>query len=123
MKIRGFMAILLLATVIVFILYTVKTNETSQIEESISAFDRAKHRTTETNMMSLQRAIELFTATRGRLPKDLKEAMGGAPLTTGKWDGWGRDIRYEILGEDSFRLTSAGADGTFDTEDDIVKDF
>jgi hypothetical protein len=123
MKIRGFMAVLLLATVIVFILYTVKTNETAQIEQSISAFDRAKHRTTETNMNSLERTIELYTATNGRVPKNLQEAFGRTPLTTGKKDGWGRDIKYEILGSDSFRLTSAGADGTFGTEDDIVKDF
>lgn len=123
MRIRGFMAILLLATVIVFYLYTMKTNETAQIEESISAFDRAKHRLTETNMMSLLKAVELFTATKGRTPRNLKEVFGRAPLTTGKQDGWGRDIKYEIIDDLSFRLTSAGADGAFGTEDDIVKEY
>ncbi len=117
------MAILLLATVIVFYLYTMKTNETAQIEESISAFDRAKHRLTETNMMSLLKAVELFTATKGRTPRNLKEVFGRAPLTTGKQDGWGRDIKYEIIDDLSFRLTSAGADGAFGTEDDIVKEY
>ena len=123
MKIRGFMAILLLSTVIVFVLYTMKTNETAQIEQSVQAFDRAKHHLTETNMMSLQRAIELFTATNSRVPRNLQEAFGRMPLTTGKQDGWGRDIQYVVINDFSFRLTSAGADGAFDTEDDIVKEF
>jgi hypothetical protein len=123
MKIRGFMAILLLTTVIVFFLYTMKTNETAQIEQSIGAFDRAKHRLTETNMSSLNKAVELFTATEGRVPKNLKEVFGQGPLTTGKHDGWGRDIKYEIIDEISFRLTSAGSDGAFGTEDDIVKEY
>jgi len=117
------MAVLLLATVIVFMLYTMKTNETAQIEQSVSAFSRAKHHLTETNMMSLQKTIELYTATNSRVPRNLQEAFGRAPLTTGKQDGWGRDIKYEVIGDFSFRLTSAGADGTFGTEDDIVKDY
>ena len=117
------MAILLLATVIVFYLYTMKTNETAQIEQSIGAFDRAKHRLTETNMSSLQKAVELFIATEGRVPRNFKEVFGQVPLITGKQDGWGRDIKYEAIDGLSFRLTSAGSDGAFGTEDDIVKEY
>ncbi len=117
------MAILLLATVIVFYLYTMKTNETAQIEQSIGAFDRAKHRLTETNMSSLQKAIELFIATEGEVPKNFKEVFGQVPLITGKQDGWGRDIKYEVIDELRFRLTSAGSDGAFGTDDDIVKEY
>jgi len=38
-------------------------------------------------------------------------------------DAWGREIRYEKLSDSSFRLTSAGPDGQYETGDDIVKEY
>lgn len=35
-------------------------------------------------------------------------------------DGWGREFRFEPLENESYRIASAGADGAFGTNDDIV---
>jgi hypothetical protein len=53
----------------------------------------------------------------------LDDIRFSAALTTGKWDAWGRKIKYERLSDENFRLTSAGFDGTFGTDDDIVKEY
>ena len=121
MQIRGFLAILLLVTVIVFVLYIVKTGEKGMLEENVSAFDRAKHQLTETNMQSLERLITMYTAQKGALPRSLDDLAVLGPMTTGKRDAWSNEIKYERISEMNFRLTSSGADFAFGTEDDIVK--
>ncbi|MGB2905897.1 MAG: hypothetical protein WBB73_02285 [Candidatus Aminicenantaceae bacterium] len=123
MKIRGFMAILLLVTVIVFVLYIVKTGEKGMLEERVDAFDRAKHQLTETNMQSLERLITMYSAERGALPRSLDDLSVLGPMTTGKKDAWSREIKFERISDMNFRLTSSGADLKFGTEDDIVKEY
>lgn len=123
MKIRGFMAILLMASVIVLALYIVKTGEKGMIEEKVSAFDRAKHQLTETNMISLERLITMYSAQHGALPKRLDDLSVLGPMTTGKKDAWSREFKYEGISDLNFRLTSSGPDLRFGTEDDIVKEF
>lgn len=123
MKAKGFLAILLLAVVIIFFLYLVKGKKQEHIKESVEAFSQAKQTLTETNMKTLQRVVTSFTAEKGQVPESLDELQMNVPLITGKLDGWGREIRYQKLDELRFRLTSAGHDGTFDTEDDIVVEY
>ena len=123
MKSKGFLAILLLVVVIVFFLYMVKGKKQEHIKESVEAFSQAKQTLTETNLKTLQRVVISFTAEKGQVPESLDELQMNVPLITGKLDGWGREIRYQKLAELRFRLTSAGHDGTFDTEDDIVVDY
>ena len=123
MRIKGFLAILLLVVVIVFFLYMVKGKKQEHIKESVEAFSRAKQTLTETNVATLQQVITSFTAEKGRVPESLAELQMDVPLITGKLDGWGQEIRYEKLDELRFRLTSAGHDGAFDTQDDIVVEY
>lgn len=123
MKIRGFLAILMLAAVIVVALQFVKTGGTAKIQQDVGTFSRAKAMLTETNFKTLSRAIDTHQATQGEMPARLDDLGMSLPLTTGKQDGWGRVIRYEIISETSFRLTSAGPDGRFDTTDDIIKEY
>jgi hypothetical protein len=123
MKIRGFMAILLLSMVIVYFLYIVKTGEKSAVEETVSAFDRAKHHLTETNMKSLERLINLYAVEHGDFPARLDDLTGMGPMTTGKKDAWSMEIKYERISDLTFRLTSSGPDTRFGTEDDIVMEF
>jgi hypothetical protein len=123
MKIRGFMAIFLMASVIVLALYIVKTGEKGMIEEKVSAFDRAKHQLTEVNMQSLERLITMYSAQHGALPKSLDDLSVLGPMTTGKKDAWSREFKYEGISDLNFRLTSSGPDLRFGTEDDIVKEF
>ena len=123
MRFRGFMVILLLVMVITFYLYIVKTGEHEAIQETVSAFDRAKHQLTETNMKSLERLIILYTAEHGAFPARLEDVSSLGSMTTGNKDAWGRKFKYERLSDLKFRLTSSGADLQFGTEDDISKEF
>ena len=123
MKIRGFLVILMLAAVVVFFLYTLKSGGKKDIPEQIEAFSRAKQRLTETNMETLKKEIAGYIAIQGRAPDKLEDLRLTTPITTGKWDGWGKAIEYEKLSDENFRLTSAGHDGVLGTQDDIVVEY
>ncbi len=125
MKIRGFMAMLLVTMVIVYFIFFAKVSDNKgglQIE--VDQYLRAKVKLTQVNMISVAREIESFAAgEEGGLPSDLDGLKRSRRLGTGLLDAWGREIRYQRLSEGSFRLRSAGPDGVFETADDIVKDF
>jgi hypothetical protein len=123
MKIRGFLVILMLAAVIVVFLYIMKSGGEKDIPEQIEAFSQTKQTLTETNMETLKREIEGYIAIQGRAPEKLEDLRISTPITTGKWDGWGKAIKYEKLSDESFRLTSAGHDGLMGTKDDIVVEY
>jgi len=123
MKIRGFLVILMLAAVIVFFLYTMKSGGEKDIPEQFEAFSRAKQRLTETNMETLKKEIAGHIAIQGAAPERFEDLRITTPITTGKWDGWGKAIKYEKLSDESFRLTSAGHDGVLGTQDDIVVEY
>ncbi len=122
MKIRGLLIVLLLAMAVVYFIYFAKTGKKGQsyIEATIDAQQRMSVELTRTNLSTLEKAIDLFIGTQGRLPEDLKELARARLLTGATTDGWGRAFEYEKISDSSFRLTSAGRDGTFHTEDDIV---
>jgi hypothetical protein len=123
MKIRGFMAILLLVAIVVFFLYTLKSRGNKDIPEQIAAFSSTKQKLTETNLSSLEKEILSYIVSNGTTPQSLDDIRFSAALTTGKWDAWGNKIKYERLSDENFRLTSAGFDGTFGTDDDIIKEY
>lgn len=123
MKIRGFMVIILLVSVVVFFLYTLKSGGNKDIPEQIEAFSSAKQKLTETNLSSLQREILSYIVSNGTTPQSLDDIRFSPGLTTGKWDAWGNKIKYDRLSDENFRLTSAGHDGTFGTKDDIVSEY
>ncbi len=122
MKIRGFLAVLILAAVVVYFLWVAKAGKDKVIEE-VRVFDKTKHRLTETNMRSLAREIHSFIAMDGRAPKNLKELQEFRRLPLGTLDAWGIAIKYKRLTDEEFRLISAGPDREFDTEDDISKEY
>ncbi len=122
MKIRGFLAVLILATVVVYFLWVAKAGKDKVVEE-VRVFDKTKHRLTETNMRSLAREIHSFIAMDGRAPKNLKELQEFRRLPLGTLDAWGIAIKYKRLTDEDFRLISAGPDREFDTEDDISKEY
>ncbi len=123
MKIRGFLAILLLTMVVVYFIFFTKTGGESGIETQVHQFARTKIKLTQANFETLAREILAFSATAESLPEDLREFQRSRPVGAGLFDAWGKDIRYERLTDSSFRLISAGPDGEFDTADDISKDF
>jgi len=123
MKIRGFMAILLLVAIVVFFLYTLKSGGNKDIPAQIAAFSSTKQKLTETNLSSLQKEILAYIVNNGTTPQRLDDIRFSPALTTGKWDAWGNEIKYERLSDENFRLTSAGHDGTFGTKDDITSEY
>ena len=123
MKIKGFLVILILGVVIVYFLFMVKSGGQANIKQEIDAFSRAKAKLTRTNMRILQRAVTSYIASHDQVPENLDEVSLSYPITTGKLDAWGKKIKYEGLSSDKFRLTSAGGDKQFNTEDDIVMEY
>ena len=122
MKIRGFLAILILAAVVVYFLWVAKAGKDKVIEE-VKVFDKVKHQLTKTNMNSLAKEIHSYIAMDGRTPKNLKELQTFRRVPLGILDAWGIAIKYDRLTDEDFRLISAGPDRDFDTEDDISKEY
>ena len=123
MKIKGFLAILLLVVVLVYFIWIIKSGDEENIKEEVNAFSDMKFKLTEINMKTLGRAVTDFILSKGRLPNDLKEIQPFHIMPGADVDAWGKKIKYECLSEQNFRLVSAGMDGKFNTKDDIVLDF
>ena len=124
MRGKGALAILLLAVVVIYFVYFMKTEKKALVEEDISRFNQTKAELTSVNLEQLSRAVqEWMSEHEGQVPETLKELQGGRSYGLSLTDGWGRDIRYQKLSDSSFELRSAGADGKFQTEDDIVKTY
>ncbi len=71
-------------------------------------------------LRSLSVALEVEQSRLDKLPESLQalvESAGVHPQTL--QDGWGRPIRYIAGTDHTYQLTSAGADGLFETRDDI----
>jgi len=122
MKIKGFLAILIIVAILVYFLWFLKAGKDEAIYSEIEAFDKTKSQLTETNIVTLERIIESFIALNGKAPDNLKEIQSIQPLGEGRWDAWGTAIKYEKLSDEKFRLISAGQDKTFNTVDDIVRE-
>lgn len=125
MKIRGLMIVVLLAVVVVYFIYFAKSgNDKGALQTEIDQYAKTKIKLTRVNMESLAREVLSYATGDQGLPEDMKQLQRSRPsIGMGLLDAWGKAIRYEKLSETSFRLTSAGPDGVFDTADDISKDF
>jgi len=120
MKIKGFLVILVLVAVIAFFIYYIGSGEKKVIEDQMGSFTKAKEKLTRTNINNLKRVVDSYAAEKGSLPDTLQDMRLDIPITTGKLDAWGIEIKYERLSDREFRLTSAGSDKTFGTDDDII---
>jgi hypothetical protein len=123
MKIRGFLAILVLTVVVVYFIFFAKAGKKGYIEGTIDAYDRVKTKITRTNIATLEKTIEYFIGSEGRTPRDMKELSASRLLTGDPSDGWGRPLKYERLSDSNYRLISAGNDGAFGTSDDILLEY
>jgi uncharacterized protein (UPF0333 family) len=120
MKIKGFLVIVVLVVIIAFFIYYIGSGEKKIIKDQVDSFSAAKEKLTRTNMNTLKRAVDSYAATQGKLPNRLEDINLAVPMTTGKLDAWGKKIKYQKISELEFHLISAGSDGTFNTDDDIV---
>jgi hypothetical protein len=120
MKVRGALVILLLAMVVVYFLYFAKAGKKSYIEGAVDANDRMRAELTQVNMGTLQKAIDYYIASEGEAPADLKTLFAARLFSGDPSDGWGTPIKYEKLSDSTYRLTAAGKDRTFGTDDDVA---
>jgi hypothetical protein len=120
MKMKGFLVLFLLVVIVVFFLFVAKRGGKSRLKEEVDAFAEVKEKTTRTNLTTLERTIDLFIAQNGRVPKDLKEMQGLIRSGYVDTDSWGNKLMYERISDSRYRLTSAGKDKTFHTDDDII---
>lgn len=125
MKIRGFLALLLVSMVVVYFIFFAKVvDNKGGLQVEVDQYLKMKVDLTRVNMDSVAREIQSFGAEQeGGLPRDLEAWKRSRPIGTGLQDAWSHEIRYERLSDESFRLRSAGPDGVFNTADDIVKDY
>ena len=124
MKGKGLLVILLLVVAIIYFVYFLKREKKAPIEEDISRFNQTRAELTAANFESISRAIlDWMSQGSGQVPESLKELSGSRSYGLSLTDAWGREIVYEKITDSDFRLRSAGADGRFNTEDDIVKEY
>lgn len=124
MKIRGLLIGIILALVAVyFIFFTKVADDKGGLEIQVDKYIETKVKLTRANLESLSREVLTYASEGEGLPETLQALRRFHPTAGALPDAWGRPIRYEKLSDASFRLCSAGPDGVFGTEDDIVKDF
>ncbi len=90
---------------------------------------KARERATRVNIQGVRMAIQAFEMELSRYPVGLEELVieGDADWPgpfidseTVPRDAWGNELRYEMRGK-RIRVTSAGNDGQFGTDDDLWK--
>ena len=125
MKTRGLLVVVLLAMVAVYFVYFAKVgSDKGGLQVMVDKYAETRNKLTRANLDGLAKEILSFATGDQGLPEDLKQLQRSRPgLGLAILDAWGRAIRYEKLSDTSFRLRSAGADGAFDTADDIVNDY
>lgn len=127
MKLRGPLLMLLAATLVVLVGLSVrvgpKPSAKSPLRAEVDSLLESRQALTQANLRALQNAIASYAVTEGRVPAGLQEVRAAGMLAAAPQDAWGRDFRYERRSDSSFRLTSAGPDGVFDTADDIRLDY
>ena len=122
MRLKGFLIILVLALVVVYIVWMGKFWRKDTAED-FKAYDQSKLRLTKTNMNLLGRIIKSYIAQKGETPESLKELQKFYVFSAERLDAWGNKIKYERISELNFRLISAGRDRVFNTSDDIILNF
>lgn len=78
---------------------------------------------TKTEMNEISKELEIHKNHYGAYPKNYDAFIGQKPI----WDGWKSDswknpYKYELLDSINYRLISAGKDGAYFSEDDIIRE-
>ncbi|MDQ3235090.1 MAG: type II secretion system protein GspG [Pseudobdellovibrionaceae bacterium] len=95
--------------------------------------DSAKADLTGVLQSKLDESLTMYKLDTARYPttEDGLQALIEAPATARNWRGpyteaeklndtWGNLLQYELIKARKFKITSAGTDGEFGTEDDII---
>lgn len=103
------------STILLLILLWVGSLFFSNYRDFISYPNKTKN-----EIVEIREWIEKWNIEYNMYPKDLKEAVGNDPMKQ-SWlkDAWGREYKYYV-GKGVFQILSAGKDGEFETDDDII---
>jgi general secretion pathway protein G len=95
--------------------------------------DSAKADLTGVLQSKLDESLTMYKLDTARYPttEDGLQALIEAPATARNWKGpyaeaeklddtWGNPLQYELINARKFKITSAGIDGEFGTDDDII---
>lgn len=79
-------------------------------------------RATRKNMVEWAEVLQVHIATsfENKFPERLGDVDPEFRAHLSRTDGWGKEMLYKRLREDIYHLISAGPDGQFGNEDDIV---
>ena len=90
----------------------------------------ANEETAKTQMSEIGKALNLYAARNGgKLPQSLDQLTEEDPRSGEAWldvipdDPWGGRYEYRRESNRKYKLVSAGDDGNFDTDDDIIYPF
>jgi hypothetical protein len=88
------------------------------VVSGVQSAERA-HKTsmTEDVLVEAERIIEMHRAENGKLPGGIE----GNKLLLDMSDAWDNSIRYDRIDDFTYLVRSAGADGEFDTDDDVTE--
>lgn len=80
-----------------------------------------KQQRTKTYLSNAENLIETYRRTNSRTPQTLEEIYRKNPLAKNEFsDSWGREFVYIKSAYDKYQLSSVGADGVANTNDDIT---
>ena len=124
MKMRLSVFSLLFVLLILFLLYKLFLTPGGKAglppESALKTIDKAKEISADSSFDMIMRGVNSFKQEKGELPSTLEELVPFY-LRILPADPWGRPFRYNPQEGGSYTLASAGADGRFDTSDDLVK--
>ncbi len=128
---KGFTMVELMAVLVIIGLLATLVG--TQVLKQIA---HAKEATTKANLKTLHAAVSQFYMELGQLPSEemgLQALVEAPPGLEEKWtgylteseipkDGWQHDFKFEIVPgtASNFFIRSAGPDGEFDTDDDLL---
>jgi len=123
MKIRGFVITLIVVLGVVFLIFYLRVGDEQSVAETyVGKAVEAQIRITGSALDALAREIVSASVESG-LPREIGEMRRLRPQFAVPMDAWGTEVKYEVVSETGFRLTSAGPDRAFGTADDISKEY
>ena len=77
---------------------------------------------TEKELIDISKELDNYFESHKKYPSDYFKFVGSKPIwSSWKNDKWGKRYRYTQTDSTNYTLTSAGKDGKFETEDDVVQ--